>query len=281
MTDSTPAADGAAGPPTEPDADGAIGTRPATPRLVAFDLDDTLAASKSPVGERMAALLAALVARTEVCVISGGQFGQFSSQLIDRLPDIPASDLAHLHLMPTCGTQYYRYDDGWTRVYAEDLSDDQKSRATAAIEDQAKRLGLWEADTWGPVLEDRGSQITFSALGQSAPVDVKREWDADGTKKEALRAAVAPLLPDLEVRSGGSTSVDVTRKGIDKAYGMAKLAEITGIDYADMLFLGDRLDAGGNDFPVLRLGVPAQMVDGPDDTADRVAALVDELPERP
>ena len=266
--------------PTVPDADGAIGTRPEIPRLVAFDLDDTLAPSKSPVAERMTALIAALVARTEVCVISGGQFGQFSSQLIDRLPDLPTADLAHLHLMPTCGTQYYRYDGGWTRVYAEDLTDDQKSRAMAAIEEQAKKLGLWEAETWGPVLEDRGSQITFSALGQSAPVEVKKKWDADGAKKEALRAAVAPLVPDLEVRSGGSTSVDVTREGIDKAYGMAKLAEITGIDYADMLFFGDRLDPGGNDFPVLRLGVPAQMVEGPDDTADRVAALVDELPER-
>src|SRR5690606_30764905 len=103
-------------------------------------------------------------------------------------------------------------------------------------------LGLWESETWGPILEDRGSQITFSALGQQAPVDAKRAWDPTGARKSALRDAVAARVPDLEVRSGGSTSVDITRKGIDKAYGMRQLAEQTGVPLADMLFYGDRLD---------------------------------------
>lgn len=265
---------------TTPDADGLIGTPPAEPRLVAFDLDDTLAASKSPLDPRMAAVLGELVARVEVCVISGGQFGQFDAQLIARLTDVPAGDLAHLHLMPTCGTQYYRYENGWTKVYSENLTDDEKTRALTVIEEQARRIGVWEKETWGPVLEDRGSQITFSALGQSAPVDAKKLWDPTGSKKESLRAVVAPLLPDLEVRSGGSTSIDVTRKGIDKAYGMSKLAEITGIPIGDMLFVGDRLDPGGNDFPVLRLGIAAQSVTGWEDTAKRVEALVSRLPLR-
>ena len=94
----------------------------------------------------------------------------------------------------------------------------------------------------GTILEDRGSQITFSALGQEAPLDAKRAWDPTGEKKAALRDAVAPLLPDLEVRSGGSTSVDITLKGVDKAYGMKRLAEMTGIALEEMIFVGDRLD---------------------------------------
>ena len=116
-------------------------------------------------------------------------------------------------------------------------------------------------------VEDRGSQITFSALGQDAPLEEKRAWDPDGGKKEALRAACAALLPELEVRSGGSTSVDVTRKGIDKAYGIGELSSQTGIAVSDMLFVGDRLDEGGNDYPVLRLGIDAHPVGGWRDTA--------------
>jgi HAD superfamily hydrolase (TIGR01484 family) len=238
-----------------------------TVRLVAFDLDDTLAASKAPLDPQMAGLIVDLLDAVQVCVISGGQFGQFQSQLIANLPAEAGDRLERLHLMPTCGTQYYRYEGGWTQVYAENLTDDQKARAQQALEAESKRLGLWADETWGPALEDRSSQITYSALGQAAPVDVKSAWDPTGEKKERLRAAVAELLPDLEARSGGSTSVDVTRKGIDKAYGMTRLAELTGIPLDEMLFVGDRLDEGGNDYPVKAMGVDTVAVENWHDTA--------------
>jgi phosphomannomutase len=241
---------------------------PALPRLIAFDLDDTLAPSKSPLDPRMAKLIAELLERVQVCVISGGQFGQFKMQVIDMLPELSADTLARLHLMPTCGTQYYRYENAeWNQVYAQNLTEDEKARALEAVETTAKELGYWESETWGPILEDRGSQITFSALGQAAPVASKTQWDPTGEKKNALRTAVQALLPDLEVRSGGSTSVDITRQGIDKAYGMTKLAELTGVSFEETLFIGDRLDPEGNDYPVKALGVPTHAVEGWEDTA--------------
>lgn len=252
-----------------------------TPRLVAFDLDDTLAPSKSAIDARMGDLLVALAERVEVAIISGGQLQQFTAQVVDRLPDTTAAVRGALHLLPTCGTQYYRItDEGITTVYARTLTDDQKSRALAAVEGEARRLGLWESETWGEILEDRGSQITFSALGQTAPVDVKTAWDPTGAKKSALRAAVADLLPDLEVRSGGSTSVDITERGIDKAYGMTRLAEHTGIPLDDMLFVGDRLDPDGNDYPVLAMGVTCHAVEGPADTAAFLESLLPSLLRR-
>jgi phosphomannomutase len=239
-----------------------------TPRLIAFDLDDTLAPSKSPLDPRMATLFAQLLERVEVCIISGGQFAQFKMQVIDMLPDLPEAVLARLHLMPTCGTQYYRYEAGWTQIYAQNLSENEKSQALVAVEQTARQLGFWESKTWGPILEDRGSQITFSALGQAAPVTAKTAWDPSGDKKNALREAVQALLPDLEVRSGGSTSVDITRRGIDKAYGITKLASFTKISFDEMLFVGDRLDPEGNDYPVISLGVETKAVKDWLDTAD-------------
>ena len=248
------------------------------PHLVAFDLDDTLAASKSPIDPRMAELMVSLLGVVDVCVISGGQIAQFHMQLIDNLDTVSDEILSRLHLMPTCGTQYYRHADGdWKQIYAEYLSDDQKARALAAVEGTAKDLGYWESDTWGPILEDRGSQITFSALGQAAPVVAKTAWDPTGEKKNTLREAVALLLPDLEVRSGGSTSVDITRQGIDKAYGMLKLAALTGVPLDDMLFIGDRLDENGNDYPVKVLGVECFAVEGWEDTAAFLETLIPKL----
>jgi hypothetical protein len=252
-----------------------------TPRLVAFDLDDTLAPSKSAIDPRIGAQLIALAERVEVAIISGGQLEQFRAQVVDRLPEASVDVLSHIHLLPTCGTQYYRIEDGGiVTVYAHALTDDEKSRAMSAVEGEARRLGLWESETWGDILEDRGSQITFSALGQRAPLEAKTAWDPTGAKKNRLREAVAAQIPDLEVRSGGSTSVDITHRGIDKAYGMRQLAEQTGIALEDMLFVGDRLDPDGNDFPVLAIGVPCHAVTGWEDTAEYLDTLLPTLPAR-
>lgn len=242
-------------------------------QLVMFDLDDTLAPSKSPLDDAMVEVLRRLLTRSLVCIISGGRYEQFQSQVLDRIGGV--SEVGNLHLMPTCGTQYVRHTDGrWQTVYAEDLTDDQKQRTLSALEAGAKELGLWESQTWGPILEDRGSQITYSALGQSAPVDAKKAWDPDGSKKESLRAYAADRLPDLEVRSGGSTSVDVTRKGIDKAYGAHKLMEMLGLGIDDILFFGDRLDEGGNDRPVQDLGITSIAVEGWEDTHRRLSEIL-------
>jgi len=198
--------------------------------------------------------------------------------VIARLGDADAADLARLHLLPTCGTRYLRHDGtDFAPIYAHDLSEAEKTAALTALREEAERLGLWEAEPWGDILEDRGSQITFSALGQRAPREAKHAWDPTGGKRGALRDAVAARLPGLEVRSGGSTSIDITMAGIDKAFGMRQLAERTGIPLSAMLFYGDRLDEGGNDYPVLAIGVPSVAVEGWEDTADKLDALLQTL----
>lgn len=254
------------------------------PALVAFDLDDTLAPSKTAMPEPMAVALRLLLDQAQVCIISGGQIKQFRDQVLAHL-GATSEELSRLHLMPTCGTRYYTHtpaatgdtEDDWTLVYSNDLSPAQIEEGFAVVEREARRLGLWEEETWGPVLEDRGSQITFSALGQEAPIDAKRAWDPTGEKKAMLRDAVAPYLSELEVRSGGSTSVDITLKGVDKAYGMRRLTEVTGISLDDMLFVGDRLDPDGNDYPVKALGVACHAVGGWQDTVTFVTELAARL----
>ena len=293
MADShdTVASEDPADPEDPEDSEGseALSTAPdaIVPRLVAFDLDETLAPSKSPLPAPMATALRALLDVVPVCVISGGQISQFRNQVLAHL-GATGSQLSHLHLMPTCGTRYYVHssagpsdqsspdgagEENWRLVYANDFTPAQLEEGFAVVEAEARRLGLWEERTWGAILENRGSQITFSALGQEAPLNAKKAWDPTGEKKGRLRDAVAVRLPEFEVRSGGSTSVDITLKGVDKAYGMVRLAEQTGIPFDAMLFVGDRLDTGGNDYPVKALGVPCRAVTGWEDTPDYVPAL--------
>ncbi|HEU4715515.1 MAG TPA: HAD-IIB family hydrolase [Candidatus Saccharimonadales bacterium] len=241
-----------------------------TRKLIAFDLDDTLAISKSPISDRMGDLLVQLLKKYDVCIISGGKYEQFRKQVIDRLEATP-HELSRMHLMPTCGTRYYRYDEvegEWKLQYAEDLTDEQKKKIVSVLEASAKETGLWAEKPYGEIIEDRGSQVTYSALGQLAPAEEKYKWAKENeAAKQVLRKLVADQLPDLEVRLGGTTSVDVTRIGIDKAYGMKKLIETLDISKDEVLFIGDKLQEGGNDYPVKAMGIDSIEVDRWEDTA--------------
>lgn len=239
-------------------------------KVIAFDLDDTLAVTKSPISDRMSELLGKLLEHYDVCVISGGKIEQFHMQVVDRL-DVPAHLLNKMHLMPTCGTRYYRYDElkaEWALQYAEDLTGAEKKQIIDALESSAKEAGLWVEEPYGEIIEDRNSQVTYSALGQKAPAEEKYAWaEKNAENKLKLRALVAEKLPNLEVRLGGTTSVDVTRIGIDKAYGMDKLIKAIEISKEEVLFIGDKLQEGGNDYPVKAMGIDSIQVDGWEDTA--------------
>jgi HAD superfamily hydrolase (TIGR01484 family) len=237
--------------------------------VIAFDLDNTLAESKSPITAQMAGLLDALLRKFQVCVISGGKFEQFETQLLNHLGAAPRT-LEALHIMPTCGTRYLRFDvesGVWKQIYAEDLTAGQKSRIVAALNNGADALGYRATKLWGDQIEDRGSQVTFSALGQEAPVANKEAWDPDSSKKRKLRDYVAEEIPEFEVRVGGSTSIDVTKPGIDKAYGIGKLIDVLAVTKKDVVFIGDRLSEGGNDYPVKAMGVDCLEVSRWQDTA--------------
>jgi HAD superfamily hydrolase (TIGR01484 family) len=245
-------------------------------KIIAFDMDDTLCIAKSPISGQISNLLDDLLSKYDVSIISGGNFTQFKIQVIDQLK-VGSEKLSRLHLMPTCGTQYYRYDVmrcEWIQEYAISLTDEQKSRATNALKTSAQELGLWEENSYGEVIEDRGSQVTLSALGQRAPSDEKYAWDPKGEKKMAIRDAVAPLVPELDVRAGGTTSVDVTLKGVDKAYGMRQLIKATGVSMDEILFIGDKMEKGGNDYPVRALGIDSIAVEKWQDTALVIDTLV-------
>ncbi|MCA9346878.1 HAD-IIB family hydrolase [Candidatus Saccharibacteria bacterium] len=248
-----------------------------TKKLIAFDLDDTLAITKSPISDRMGELLVRLLEKYEVCVISGGKFEQFKMQVIDRL-EANHLRLRKLHIMPTCGTRYFRYneiDGKWDMQYAEDLTESQKKKIVDILENEAKTLGIWRDETWGDIIEDRGSQITYSALGQQAPPEEKYKWAKKFLEeKKVFRAKVAEKLPDLEVRLGGSTSVDITKIGIDKAYGMQKLIDELDISKEEILFVGDKLEEGGNDYPVKVMGIDCIAVDKWEETSLVVEALI-------
>lgn len=252
-------------------------------KLIAFDLDGTLAPSKSPLPDKIGELLDELLAKFQVCIISGGKYELFQRQVLANLQSSP-DRLVNLHLMPTSGTRYFTYDENkgdWHQNYAENIPHDQRKKIIAALNEGLDESGYREKKLYGDIIEDRDSQITLSILGQEIVEELgpkglkmKEEWDPTGEKKLKLRDTIAPKIPDFEVRAAGATSIDVTRPGIDKAYGMRKLMEHLDLDKKDILFLGDKLIEGGNDYPVKAMGIDSIEVSHWQDTAIVVQAIL-------
>jgi phosphomannomutase len=228
-------------------------------RLVAFDLDGTLALSKQELDDDMAGRLADLLEVAMVDIISGGDWPQFEKQVVSRLP--ARANLSNLFIQPTTGTKLYRWSGEWKPVYAELFSADEKKKIEDALNDAMKAEGLDQGQTWGDRIEDRGSQITFSGLGQEAPLIAKNNWDADRSKREALQKRLRAALPDLSINIGGSTSIDITRQGVDKQYGLKKLLPVAGVSADEVLFVGDAIYPGGNDYPAKQMGLDTIKVD--------------------
>lgn len=247
------------------------------PKLMAFDLDGTLAESKQRLSADMGELLSKLLSKMPVAVMSGASFKQFETQFFPALP--PEANLAKLYLFPTNAAQGFIYEQGaWQLKYDHSFTKVEREVILQAlaqcIEDSHFNDEDREEQIWGEQIEDRGAQISFSALGQRAPVEEKQKWHAQyDNRRKALYAALAKKLPGLSVAMGGLTTIDITRHGINKAYGIRQLAGISGISVPEMLYVGDALEEGGNDSVVIETGVHTHEVFGPKETA----ALIEEI----
>lgn len=122
-------------------------------KLVIFDLDGTLAESKSSLDGEMVVLLGNLISKIKVAVISGGDWPQFEKQLLSQLPE--NENLNNLSILPTCGTKFYEYSNGWTKKYSESLSPGEKQKIIDAFGEVTEVLKFKITETWGDVIEDQ------------------------------------------------------------------------------------------------------------------------------
>jgi HAD superfamily hydrolase (TIGR01484 family) len=247
-------------------------------KLIVFDLDGTLAESKSSLDAEMARLLHDLLGVIKVSVISGGDWPQFEKQVVSQLPH--DESLVNLSILPTSGTKFFQYKTDWQKLYEEDFSAEEREKIITSIKKAVAEAGYTAVKVWGEVIEDRGSQITFSGLGQQAPIEEKDKWDPDFSKRKKIKAILDPLIPAFSVQMGGATSIDITRPGIDKAYGIRKLRDILNISLKEMIYVGDALFPGGNDYPAEEAGVVSIPVKNPHETKRVIETIIACLSDR-
>ncbi len=244
------------------------------PRVVVFDLDGTLAESKQPMTAAMGDALGRLLKKIPVAIMSGGGWHQFEKQFFPALP--PGTPEDRLYIFPAGASACYVHRQGqWHPQYDHSFTPDVKEKILEALDESMTEVHFEQPEhIWGEQTEDRGGEITFSALGQDAPLSEKEQWDPEGSKRRPLYEALKRRLPELAIGLNATTSIDITPHGIDKAYGINRLVELTGIPVGEMLYVGDALEEGGNDSVVIATGIATHAVFGPEETAALLENLI-------
>jgi HAD superfamily hydrolase (TIGR01484 family) len=246
-------------------------------KIIIFDLDGTLTKSKSDLDKEMATLICELLRQRYVAVTSGCSFHQFETQFLSKLPK--NTSLRNLFLFPTCSASGYYYNarrGAFTRAYSNLLPKHAAERIIHSFETVFKETGYAPPKkTYGQVFENRGSQLTFSALGQKAPLQLKRKWDPKQKKRLRIRKLLKQHLPNFEISIGGTTSIDVTRKGVNKTLCIKKLKQRLCLTRKNMLYVGDALFRGGNDYIMRSTGIKCISVSGPDETKTLIKRIIE------
>lgn len=251
-------------------------------KLIVFDLDGTLAPTKAQMDGEMAELVKRLLEVKKVAIIGGGKLQLFKHQFLSQL-NIPKNLYHNLFLFPTTATTFLKYESGWKRVYAHNLSGEEVAKIRGAVKKVYKEINYQDPKkTYGKIIENRGSQVSWSALGQDVVkvlgkkgIALKNKWREENTPlKLKIAEHLRKHLPNLEVHAAGHTTIDITKKGIDKGYGLHQIEKYLKVKIKDMLFIGDAIFPGGNDYAVVKTGVDYKKVKDPEETKKIIRKLI-------
>lgn len=245
-------------------------------KIIAFDLDGTLAESKQHLESDISKLICSLAKSVSVAIISGGSMDQFKKQFLPYLlPEKEYRDIIfrNLILLPTSGSRRYQYDEErseWLMTDEEAMPAKIREKILKVLKDfiASNTYGIAPAIEGDNIIEDRVTQITMSALGQHAPLLKKKIWDPHQEKRQKIKKELEEKLPDVSINIGGSTSIDILPKGFNKATGLLRLLNKLNIDISDMVFVGDAIFPGGNDYSPYEAGIECVKVSGPAETEE-------------
>lgn len=201
-----------------------------------FDMDETIAPSRQPILSKMYDFLSSL--SQDIVIVSGQTVEKISWQS----NNLPAFRLGQ--------NGNHAVDMDGVELWNTPLTETERFEILDHISEIAELLEHPPNPEWNPI-EDRGAQITFSPIGNTAPVELKKAFDPERKKRESLLDQIPFASADLVVKIGGSTSLDYIHKDRHKGSNVQKLIDLMHWRNEDCIYFGDGLFPGGNDEAVI------------------------------
>lgn len=242
-------------------------------KVIAFDLDGTLSRSKEKITPRIADLLNKLSLKRKVAIISGASFEQYNKQI---LPYIEPNE--NFILLPLEGSERFEYSrktEKWEMTFKKVFPTDIKKDVVNVL-NNIINSGKYDIPSIheGSYIEDRDTEIAFSALGQNAHSKEKENWDKDHKKRDKIKKEIEEQVPNVAVTIGGTTTVEILTKGWSKAVGLTYYTKQYRYNNENILFIGDAIFPGGNDYSVAQLNINNIKVNNPNDTEEIIEKIL-------
>ena len=235
-------------------------------KVIIADVDETICEPAQEISLKLAEKINLLVGKgMTIAFISGTPTAELQRMISAHL-------VQEHHLLANTGASYSIQHNGFSKevhsylLTAAEKNEIMKSFKKLIIEFQIQSMTSIEDQ-----LQDRDSQITLSALGRHAPLELKRQFDPTGEKRMGWVEFLKKHLDHTkyEMTIGGTTSIDITRKGLDKEWAIREFMKINNFAPEEVLFIGDKLYPGGNDYPASKV-VDCIAVKNPEETLQKL-----------
>ncbi|MDO8563760.1 MAG: HAD-IIB family hydrolase [Nanoarchaeota archaeon] len=236
-------------------------------KALVFDVDDTITASCQTIKDETANILEKI--RPEIAFLTGTPIPELKRMISSRL------NRKH-HLMGNTGTHYVVVENSAEKEILKDsLNEEEKIEIIIALKQLKAKYNLIPLTSEEDQIQDRGSQITFSVLGRNASSKDKSNYDSDKKKRIEFIFFLNNIINKYEIKIGGTTSIDITPKGRDKAWAINNFMRINNFRKDEIIFFGDQLQPGGNDYAALKTGVKCVAVKNPEQTIEILKEMLD------
>jgi hypothetical protein len=238
------------------------------PKHFFFDLDKTLAKSRSPMDPANQEIFERLCARVDVVVVSGGSLAQIKEQVTSRFD-------GKYFLLPQSGNQ--AIDLSGIELWNDLLSEEQVLVINNFVALLRKHFNLTVRDE-SDIVENRGAQISYSVIGFHEDIEKKYAFDPDDRKRQAALAAfpaeVAALRSiGVDVTPAGTTVFNFIPLGKHKGFNIERLLQREHWNKEDCVYVGDALFPGGNDETVIGV-IPTHAVKNPEETFSFISNML-------
>ena len=238
-------------------------------KIIICDVDETICETCQVVSDEMANQI-------NIMIKSGYEFAFISGTKVTDLQKMLSSKIKERHhILATTGTNYtYMENNMGSCVYNLKFKDEEKQEIIQALNNTIEHFNIVSMTTHEDQLQDRDSQITLSAIGRNAPIELKKAYDPDGEIRQTWKKFLKDHLDQTkyDIKIGGTTSLDVTKKGLDKEWGIKEFCQNKRLKLNQVLFFGDKIYPGGNDFPATKI-VDCVSVKNPDETLKKLKEI--------
>jgi len=216
-------------------------------KIIVCDIDGTLAYSDTEVSDEMLELISKLQEKYLFVTMGNGNFIHLFNQFVKKYIEKIGKEI---YIYTLGGLECYKTTkEGIIKLYSNSLTQNEKYKLVNVVSDFIRKYNI-TPDTYDQI-EDRESMVVFSILGRKANKELKKNYDSDGEKRRKfIKEYFEEKLPEFDMKIGGTTTIDFTKKGNTKAFGIKKIKEMFNHDFEDIVYIGDNLREGGNDYAV-------------------------------